>query len=192
MDSPIASCKYQMSKLTVLVFLVFLSFIETTVSKAQNNTSVVKNTRKESALELYDSIVYQINNGDVGRAKSGLWRLLEGFDNGRFVECSQEHTVRLLQYKSHVILANIAFAEKNMWDLDRELSFFNTADTTQSEWKRARYAATHYKHKYYQLQNGVFGKVVGDWVSMWQNKNGIPMVWIRFYVSNNTLHAELK
>lgn len=145
-----------------------------------------------SAWTVYDSVVSHIYKGDVELAKSELRTILDDIEENKFVECSDEHTLRLLQYKSHVVLANIAFAEKSMWDLDREISFFNNADTTKSEWKRAGYAATHFKHKYYQLQNGIFGKIVGDWVSLWQNKNGIPMVWIRFSVSNNTLHAELK
>ena len=145
-----------------------------------------------SAWTVYDSVVGHIYKGDVELAKSELRTILDDIEKNKFVECSNEHDVRLLQYKSHMVLANIAFAEKNMWDLDREVSFFNNADTTKSEWNRARYAATHFKHKYYQLQNGMFGKVVGDWVSLWQNKDGIPMVWIRFSVSNNTLYAELK
>jgi len=145
-----------------------------------------------SAWVLYDSVVGHINQGEVALAKSKLNTILEDFDEGKFVECADDHTVRLLQYKSHVVLANIAFAEKRTWDLDREIAFFLNADTTQSEWKRARYAATHFKHKNYQLSKGRFGKVVGDWVSTWKNKDGIPMVWIRFSVSNNTLYAELK
>lgn len=192
MFSLLSYCKCHLNKLTIIVFVLSVVFFDPCLTNAQNEIFVIKNKHNESALELFDSVVYQINNGDVVHAKSGLWRLLDGIDRGEFEECSQEHTIRLLQYKSHLILSNIAFAEKNMWDLDREVSFFNDADTTKSEWKRARYVATHFKHKYYQLQNGMFGKVVGDWVSLWQNKEGIPMVWIRFSVSDNTLHAELK
>lgn len=145
-----------------------------------------------SAWNVYDSAVGHINRGEVELAKRELWTILDDIDEGKFVECSNEHDVRLLQYKSHVILANIAFAEKKMWDLDREISFFNNADTIQREWKRAKYAATHFRHKYYQLSKGKFGKVVGDWVSFLKRSDGVPMVWIRFTVSNNTLHAELK
>lgn len=160
-----------------------------------NDTMIVEAIEEKpySAWATYDSVVNHIHGGEIELAKSKLARILSDLDKGKFEECSDEHTTRLLQYKSHVILANIAFAEKDSWDLDREVSFFVHADTSHREWKRARFAATHFKHKYYQLlKNRKYGKVVGDWVSLWKNKDGIPMVWIRFFISGNTLRAELK
>lgn len=144
-----------------------------------------------SVREMYNNAVAYINKGEIETAKKELNRALYEIDYGKCKECSDEHTTRLIEYKSHVILANIAFAEKSMWDLDRELSFFKNADTTYNEWKRARYAATHFKHKYYQLMNGRYGKVLGDWVSV-VKEDGIPLIWIRFYMLGNTMYAELK
>lgn len=157
-----------------------------------DTTTKIIEEKPYSAWATYDSVVNCIYSGEVELAKSKLKRILSDLDKGRFEECPDEHTVRLLQYKSHVVLANIAFAEKDLWNLDREVSFFIQADTSYKEWKRAKFAATHFRHKYYQLTNGKFGRVVGDWVSLWQNKDGIPMVWIRFFISGNTLYAELK
>ena len=192
MNNQIYFKKHGFIKLTSALFVLFVCFLNSCVLIAQNDAGFTSKKYENSAKEIYDSAVKHINGEKVSLAKSELWRVLNGIDKGEFVECSDEHKVRLLQYKSHVVLANIAFAERSMWDLDREISFFNNADTTQSEWKRARMAATHFKHKYYQLSKGKFGKAVGDWVSLMKNSDGIPMVWIRFTVSNNTLHAELK
>ena len=179
---------------TIILLIVGLSvcFLNPILADAQNDTIIATTSHELSAWNLYDSVCKYIDSGRTELAKSKLKRILRDLDQGKFVECSDEHTKRLLQYKSHVVLANIAFAEKKTWDLDQEVSFFNTVDTTYREWEKARFAATHFKHKYYQLMNGKFGRVVGDWVSLWQNKDGIPMVWIRFFILGNTLHAELR
>lgn len=145
-----------------------------------------------SAREVYNNAVSLINSGEVEQAKKELKRILYEIDQGRCVESSDEPTIRSVQFKSHVILANIAFAEKNMEALDQEIAFFLDADTTKSEWENSAYTATHFKHKYYQLMNGKYGKVLGDWVSPFYNNKGTPMVWIRVYLSNGTLFAELK
>lgn len=155
-------------------------------------SEVYYNLFPPSVREMYNSAVAYINKGEIETAKKELSQVLYEIDYGKCKECSDEHTTRLIEYKSHVILANIAFAEKSIWDLDREVSFFKNADTTYNEWKRARYAAGHFKRKYYQLLNGKFGKAIGDWVSLNYNSDGVPMVWIRVYQSNNTLIAELK
>ena len=155
-------------------------------------SDVYYNNFMPSAREVYNNAVSLINSGEVEQAKRELKRILYEIDQGRCVDISDKHTIRAVQYKSHVILANVAFAEKNMDALDQEIAFFLDADTTKSEWKRALCAATHYKHKYFQLQNGKYGKVLGDWVSPFYNSDGVPMVWIRVYLSGNTLCAELK
>jgi len=155
-------------------------------------SEVYYNLFPPSVGEMYNSAVAYINKGEIETAKKELSQALYEIDYGKCKECSDEHTTRLIEYKSHVILANIAFAEKSMWDLDREVSFFKNADTSQIEWERARYAARHFKHKYCQLMNGNYGKAVGDWVSAYYNSEGVPMVWIRIYLSNDTLFAELK
>ena len=191
MDIRVFCKKRFFNKLFLVLLGLSVCILIPRVAMAQKKVKTNPNP-VNSAWQAYNSVVLHINNGEVRVAKDELWTLLKGLEEGRFEECSDEHVVRLLQYNSHVVLANIAFAEKEMWDLDRELSFFNSADTTKSEWKRARFAATHFKHKYYQLSNGKFGKAVGDWVSPLLNSKGYPMVWIRVFFANNTLHAELK
>ena len=177
---------------TILVLLSILVFSLQNVN-AQNRTDYVTKNYETSAWVAYDSVVAHINRGDVELAELELKRIVGGLNTGKFIECSNEHSLRLLQYKAHIILANIAFAKKNKNDLYEELSFFDKADTSKTEWKRAKFAATHFKHKHYQLSKGKFGKVVGDWISVWHNFfNGTPMIWIRVYETNNILHAELK
>lgn len=146
-----------------------------------------------SAWALYDSVCEHINIGEVDLAESELRTILNDLDEGLFVECSNEHTVRLLQYKAHIILANIAYANKSLYHLQDELSFFKNADTTKVEWRRARYAEIHFQHKYYQLVRGRYGKFVGDWVSFWKNGAGYPMIWIKVYLTDdNTIIAVLQ
>lgn len=181
------------TKKMVAIFMgLSIMFLTTHHANAQKNKGKISKNYYNSAWVVYDSVVSHINKGNLQLAEHELSRIIDGFDKERFVECSDEHSVRLLKYKSHVVLANIAYAEKRKDDLYKELNFFEKADTAKSEWKRARHAATHYRHKYYELSKGKFGKIAGDWVSLWKNAQGEPMVWIHVWDVKNTLMAELK
>lgn len=182
---------YNLNRITLILLGLAVCFLAPRAD-AQNKARPTVQNRGDSPWIAYDNVVDHIKKGETELAKSELKSILDGIDKGRFSKQSDEHTTRLLQYKSHVILANLAFAEKRIDDLDDELLFFENADTTKIEWRRAGFTARHFKHKYYQLSKGKFGKVIGDWVSPWKNHLGTPMVWIRIFESDNTLFAELK